>query len=154
MSGRFSEIFGVGNRGNYLLTRRQVADALGTSVATVRRLEKKRELNPVVDRDGVYRFDAQEVAALAAKRGRASQASGEVAAQVFGMFRELKKLDDIVIATRQTPATVRALYLEWTTPLGGRPINKEAAEEREQAAHEEMMREWDRDLKERRRGNG
>ena len=50
-------------------------------------------------------------------------------------------LDDIVIATRQTPATVRALYLEWTTPLGGRPRNKEDAEEREQAAHEEMMRE-------------
>ena len=144
----------MGNRGKYLLTRRQVAHELNTSVATVRRLEKKRELNPIVDCDGVHRFDGQEVGELATKRGRAAQATGDVAAVIFGMFREQKRLDDIVIATRQTPATERALYLEWTTPLGGKPQDRDAAEERDQAEHEEMMREWDREQKERRRGNG
>ena len=69
------------------------------------------------------------------------------------MFRQRKRLGEIVIATKQTPATGRALYAEWTTPLGSTPVDA-AAEEREQAEHEEMMREWDREQRERRRGSG
>lgn len=47
-----------------MLTRSQVAKRLGKSIATVRRLEGSR-LHPTRDREGVYRFDRDEVSALA-----------------------------------------------------------------------------------------
>jgi hypothetical protein len=43
-----------------MLTRSQVAQRLGKSIATVRRLEGS-SLHPSRDRDGVHRFDAREV---------------------------------------------------------------------------------------------
>jgi DNA-binding transcriptional MerR regulator len=140
-------------RGEHLWKRGYVAALLGVSVSAVRRWQKRKELNGIKDCDGNFRFDRQEVLDFAAKRGRVSVTSGDIAAEIFDLFRQRKRLGEIVIATKQTPATVRALYAEWTTPLGAKPLD-EGAEEREQAKHEEMMREWDRDLKERRRGIG
>ena len=135
----------------YLLKRGQVATLLGVSVSAVRRWERRKELHPIKDRDGIHRFDRQEVAELAAKRGRVTKATGDIAAQVFDLFRRGMKLGDIVIETKQTPTAVRALYLEWTTPLGAKPEDPELVEQREQASHEEMMREWDREQHARRR---
>lgn len=48
-----------------MLTRAQVADRLGKSIATVRRLQNGGELNSRQDRRGVHRFDERDVAELA-----------------------------------------------------------------------------------------
>lgn len=109
------------------LTRRQVADRLGVSTSTVRRLEFD-ELSPILDDSHVWRFDETEVDALAAKRPRNhSRVSsvrrrrrgkeGQVAARVFQMFARGMSLAQIVVATRQPPAAIRALYSQWSTSL-------------------------------------
>lgn len=51
-----------------MLTRAQVAKRLGRSIATVRRLEGVA-LHPVLDSDGIHRFDPDEVERVA-ERGR------------------------------------------------------------------------------------
>lgn len=50
-----------------MLTRSQVAHRLGKSIATVRRMEGEL-LFPVVDGQGVHRFDAEEVELLGEER--------------------------------------------------------------------------------------
>jgi hypothetical protein len=47
-----------------MLTRAQVAERIGKSVATVRRLQDGGELNAHRDSRGVHRFDEREVAEL------------------------------------------------------------------------------------------
>ena len=47
------------------MTRSQVAKRLGKSIATVRRLEKRRLLKPDVDDRGIHRFNAKKVEELA-----------------------------------------------------------------------------------------
>jgi hypothetical protein len=47
-----------------MLTRAQVAERIGKSIATVRRLQNGGELDSRQDRRGVYRFDERDVAEL------------------------------------------------------------------------------------------
>jgi hypothetical protein len=44
--------------------------------------------------------------------------SGEQAAAVFKLFAAGRQIEEIVILTRCPPSRVRALYLEFVTPLG------------------------------------
>jgi hypothetical protein len=112
------------------LTRTQVAERLGISPSSVRRLEWD-QLHPEVDERGVHRFDPAEVAALRLPRRRAPAKArravdpeardrarrGRLAAEVFVMFGRRVPLAQIVVATRQPPDAIRALYREWSTSL-------------------------------------
>lgn len=112
------------------LGRAQVAERLGVTISTVRRLEWDR-LHPTADERGVWRFDTAEVEALAATmpakphrsdaipkgRERASARRGRLAARVFRMFGRRMTLPQIVGLTNQPPEIIRALYREWSTSL-------------------------------------
>lgn len=60
-----------------LLSRAQVAERIGASVATVRRYEGTL-LHPHVDKDGTHRFDPKEVTALAASRANQALDRGTI----------------------------------------------------------------------------
>jgi transcriptional regulator with XRE-family HTH domain len=111
------------------LSRRQVADRLGISTSSVRRLEGDL-LNPSSDENGVWWFDPAEVEAARMRgpiRGRPAPSSdpaerqraraGRLAATVFRMFARGRPLAEIVVLTKQPPERVRALYHEWVTSL-------------------------------------
>ncbi len=133
-----------------LLTRSEVADALGVHISTVRRLEG-RDLHPIRDRNGVHHFDRTEVAELAAKRGRSIASSGKVAARVYQLLRERKTIGEIVCETELSPAEVRALFDQLTTPLGQPSrAEREAEDRRAEAEHEKRARELELERRERR----
>ena len=116
------------------LTRGQVASRLGISVSTVRRLEGTR-LHPTIDSEDVRWFDEKEVASLAAELVNASNSKrkgtrgtpggeatptrshGETAALVFERFEQRQSLAEIVVGLRVAPATVRALFDQWSLGL-------------------------------------
>ena len=108
-----------------MLTRGQVARRLGVAVASVRRLEGTR-LHP--RRDGaVWLFDPAEVEQLAIERAnipvtatRPARGSedGELAAEVFALFDLRRSFSAIVRHTRQPPALIRKLHLEWRSGFG------------------------------------
>jgi hypothetical protein len=95
------------------MTRKHVAERLGVSETSVRRLEGTR-LHPVHRGRFVY-FDEHEVESYASERspGRPSGNPGEIAAHAFELFREGKGFRDVVIELRQTPERVRQLYREY-----------------------------------------
>ena len=98
-----------------LLTRAQVAERIGASIATVRRLEGNG-LTPHVGSDGTHRFHPKEVTAFAASRANAAigrgkirnptpppearTRGGELAALVFERFEQRQSQAEIVIGLR------------------------------------------------------
>jgi hypothetical protein len=123
-----------------LLTRAQVARELQVSIATVRRLEKKK-LHPKRDRDGVMRFDRREVIELAGQRGREVPIEGKVAARVFSLFDRGASLREVVQESEQPPVVVRMLWLEYQTPLGEIPDHAARAGGRAELEDERHDRE-------------
>jgi hypothetical protein len=114
-----------------LLSRAQVAERLGVSVATVRRNEGTL-LNPQVDKHGAHWFDPKEVTALAASRANQALARGglraalsapetrtrgELAALVFERFEQRQSHAEIVIGLRIEPELVRELFTQWCLGL-------------------------------------
>jgi hypothetical protein len=98
------------------ITRAAVAQLIGVTRSTVRRLELAGELHPVVDSAGVHWFDTAEVAKVAvARRTRATATSpaDELAARAFELFAEATPLRDIVLQLRISPERVLALYEQW-----------------------------------------
>jgi hypothetical protein len=114
--------------GNYTLTRREVAERLGVSTSTVRRMEFVR-LNPTPDKRGVWRFDPAELEGVerrprvAKPRARMSdeelarRRDGQLAARVFRLFARGASLAQIVVTTKQPPDRIRVLFHEWMTSL-------------------------------------
>jgi hypothetical protein len=117
----------------HTLSRKDVAALLGISTSTVRRLEFDG-LTPVQDGNGVWRFNRDEVLAIAprfAQRrpGHGGTAAlgvpsrllharkGRLAASVFRMFARHITLPQIVVATKQPPEVIRDLYREWSLGL-------------------------------------
>jgi hypothetical protein len=111
----------------YTLTRAEVAARLGVSPTSVRRMEFD-QLHPVSDDRGVWRFDPAELDAVSrvpvARRrrplsedARARAKDGKLAARVFQMFARSWSLPRIVVATKEPPERIRALYHEWSTSL-------------------------------------
>lgn len=100
------------------LTRAHVAKRLGVTTTTVRRLEGKA-LHPTVTEEGIRLFAPEEVERLAHVRAAkpAPEASGEVAAEAFRLFREGYGLEDIVMRLKQSPGTIRRLFDEWCVGL-------------------------------------
>jgi hypothetical protein len=123
-----------------LLTRAQVAERIGTSIATVRRLEGKG-LTPHVDDEGTHRFHPKEVAALAASRANEAtgrekirnpipvpeaRTRGELAALVYERFEQRQSHAEIVIGLRVEPETVRELFDQWCLGLVEGQLRKRA----------------------------
>src|SRR5262245_37208846 len=115
--------------GNFVLTRRQVAERLGVSVSTVRRNEFSL-LHPIYDERGVWRFDPQELTGLKLRRrvGRKSAsrrrrhgraAKGVLAARVFTMLERGASFAEIVIALKVEPTKLRRLYRAWRGGFDG-----------------------------------
>ena len=110
-----------------VMTRQQVADRLGVSVATVRRMEGK-ELHPTIGINGVRLFDPKEVETIALSRPtrgpappqkRADQpllsgsVTGDVAADVFADLDAGHPAATIVVTRRLPPEVVRRLHSDW-----------------------------------------
>jgi hypothetical protein len=119
------------NESAKLLSRAQVAERIGASVATVRRYEGTL-LHPHVDKDGTHRFDPAEVTALAASRANQAldrgtirnakpapdaRTRGELAALVFERFEQRQSHAEIVIGLRVEPEVVRELFDQWCLSL-------------------------------------
>ena len=128
------------------LTRRNVAERLGVSVSTVRRMEGQT-LHPIRDDRGVWRFAEAEVRKL----GRASEPhraggkateDGDLAARVFTAFSNGFGLREIVIELRVHPSIVRELYTQWSTGLQAGERRRRDEVQRTDLAREE--RDWKR----------
>ena len=111
------------------LTRQELAQKLGLSRSSIRRLEDDL-LFPELDERGVWRFDPAQVEAVRDRipihaRGprtgppeaREAARAGRVAAKVFRLFARHRTLPEIVVITKQPPERVRVLYHEWVTSL-------------------------------------
>jgi len=131
------------------ITRNEAAKVLGTSYQNVRKLQRKGYLHSDPDRYGVHRFDRREVEELARKRGLQIKPSGELAARVFAMFKGDRSFADIVIETQQEPEVILALWQRYRAGFNHQPSAED--ETREQVEHEEQMREFDRELRRKRR---
>jgi hypothetical protein len=115
------------------LKRGEVAEALGTSIGGVRRLEGER-LHPVKAANGFWYFDPKEVEAVrpavarvpteGAASGRAKgTADGDLAARLFPLFARGMSFADVIAETQVSPAAVRALFWEWRQGYG-RPVER------------------------------
>jgi DNA-binding transcriptional MerR regulator len=120
------------------LSRADVADRLGVSVATVRRYEGTL-LNPTVDNSGAHWFSPKEVTALAASRANQAldrgtirnakpvpeaRTRGEVAALVFERFEQRQSHAEIVIGLRVEPEVVGELFEQYCFGLTERMLRK------------------------------
>lgn len=110
------------------LTRSQVAERLGLSVSSVRRLEREGTLTPEVGDGGVRLFAQEQVDALAAQRQvepppessaatttatPQPPADGALTALAFAHFDQ-GETPVQVVQTLELPApTVKALYRQW-----------------------------------------
>ena len=146
--------FGASMNGGALrkprITRAEAAKLLGTSYANVRKLQSKGALHSDPDRYGVHRFDRREVEELARKRGLQIKPSGELAARVFAMFEERESFAKIVIATQQDPEIILALWARYRAGFDDLQTRVDDGA-REQAQHDEKMREIDNVLEQKRR---
>jgi len=113
------------------LSRAQVAQRLGVSVATVRRNEGTL-LHPNLDAQGAHWFDPKEVTALAASRANQGLARGsirsapsapeprtrgELAALLFERFEQRQSQAEIVIGLRVEPELLRDLFAQYCLGL-------------------------------------
>lgn len=87
------------------MTRTQAARLIGVSVATVRRMEGQ-ELHPVIV-DGKHLFSIDEL------EPHRKATAGDVAARAFEMFNADKTQVDVVIALKESPERIRALFRHW-----------------------------------------
>lgn len=116
-------------------TRPRVAERLGVSVASIRRLEGS-VLHPVRDADGIWLFRFEEVEAVSQQRRgkvrRQAPDPGAIASRAFQMFEGGRNLREIVIELHVTPQAVRALYDEWLIGLDdGRVLRDTERQNRE-----------------------
>jgi hypothetical protein len=116
-----------------LLTRGESAAVLGRHESSVRRLEKKQVLTPVVGADGVHRFREVQVRELAVElRARVAERAPEaydasMAAQAFEHFDAGVHPVEVVKRTRWDPRAVEALHRQWVTMRGGYVVTADEA---------------------------
>jgi hypothetical protein len=116
-----------------LLTRGESAAVLGRHESSVRRLEKKQVLTPVVGADGVHRFREVQVRELAVElRARGAERAPEaydaaMAAEAFEHFDEGVHPVEVVKRTRWDPRAVEAMHRQWVTMRGGYVVTGDEA---------------------------
>ena len=120
------------------LRPKAAAEHLGVCVSRLRQLEKKGLLHPLRDRVGIRHYSRIELERLARQRSLSSDnrikrgqlgVPGEMAARAFELFDKQWTLPQIVRELRCTPETVRALYVEYSTPIDQVPNRSRLAPE-------------------------
>jgi hypothetical protein len=106
-----------------MLSRLDAARFLGVSKTRIRQYERTGRLTVFRDERGRGWFPRAAVVELARThpRANADRVHGTIAAEIFGLFRQGVELPEIVIKTQQAPATVRALFEEYSRALGAPP---------------------------------
>jgi len=108
------------------ITRRQVADRLGLSISSVRRLEREGVLTPEIGEGGVRLFSAEQVEQVRMHREAEPKAQpapsvaealvpidGALAALAFAHFDQGETPIQVVQVLELPPRTVKQLYSEW-----------------------------------------
>ena len=145
------------------MTRAEVADSLGVSVATVRRIEGKT-LHPRRASDGHWCFDPREVEAVRPAVARAGKpappgkhaargpADGELAAKLFPLFERGASFDAVVRETHASPTAVRALFHEWrlgySQPAEATPSDDVEDDPPRGEADDEAFAAWEAEVRE------
>jgi hypothetical protein len=99
------------------LTRGQVAQRLGLSLSTVRRMEGV-QLNPIIGERGVHYFEETEIRTVLVRVRRTrmrddEQADGMLAAAAFALFRDGSDVVGVVAELRENPDRIEKLYEHW-----------------------------------------
>jgi hypothetical protein len=103
--------------------RAQVAELLGVTEHDVAKLDGK-QLHPTRASDRSWKYEPGEVRALIDARlglgghRDVSGADGDTTAAVFALFEEKQREPQVVIATKQTAATITALRVEYDRMIG------------------------------------
>ncbi len=117
---------GPNDCGDDFLSPLQTRQLLGVSRTRVLQFEERGELHPIRDARGVHRYARSEVERLVRVRESSTDARmtrvgaklpGEVVARVFELFDDGWTLPQIVRETKLPPEAVRALYVEYKTPV-------------------------------------
>jgi Tfp pilus assembly protein FimV len=106
----------VGSAGR-LLTRGQVAQRLGLSLSSVRRMEGV-QLKPIVGERGVRYFEETEIQTVLVRVRRTrvpddDRANGALAAAAFTLFRNGADVVAVVTELREAPAKIEELFERW-----------------------------------------
>ncbi|MGH7434553.1 MAG: hypothetical protein ACRENE_02680, partial [Polyangiaceae bacterium] len=117
-----------------LVTREQLARAMGKHSRTIRRWEQTR-LAPAltVGDDGVHRFNVARVQEIFELQERATPATpesfdnGETTAAVFELFAQGVEAVDVVMRMKLPAFAVDALRRRWATLRGGYMVPREVA---------------------------
>jgi len=137
------------------LTSGEVMKQLACSRSNVTRLRENGMLPGHPDRAGQYRYQPAAVAEVARKLRRALHTDAERAAQVYAVFLtpDFKPTPEaiarIVVATREHPDTVLALWDKYTR--GAPRVEKPDEIKRISSEYDEQIAAMDRDLARRRR---
>ena len=120
----------AGTATDKLLKRNEVADILGTSVSTVRRLEGST-LRPIVGERGEHLFHEEHVRELVVQRTRVTSQGhdaydGPTAAVAFELFDSGQGPVEVVKRMKLDPRAARALHREWVELRGGFFVGAEA----------------------------
>lgn len=114
------------------LSRSQAAEILGVTEREISKMDG-RQLNPRRAADRRWVYDISEIRALldgAGVPGASSAAraivDGEISAAAFELFEAGKTLPQVVIATRQTAATILHLRAEYDGMLGTMNLSAKA----------------------------
>ena len=124
--------------GDRLLKRSEVAEVLGASVSTVRRMEGLT-LRPIVGERGEHLFHEEHVRALVVERTRVTSQSadgydGVMAAAAFEIFDAGDGPVEVVKQLKADPRAVRTLLREWADLRGGFFVGAEVAAKLEKVA--------------------
>lgn len=121
-----------------MLRRGDAAEVLGTSVSTLRRLEKT-VLPPVIDENGVHLQSEQRVLEYKIQRTQVAGRSpglldGILASAAFELFDSGSGPVDVVKQFKVEPRVARDLHLEWANLRGSFVVNGAAAAKLERFA--------------------
>ncbi len=93
------------------ITRGYVAQILGVTISTVRRMEARGQLHPKIGSGGIRYFEMHEVRRFSAHRLRLLRSlTVEMKLAAFALFREGTDWRDVAIKLRYDPARVRRLW--------------------------------------------
>lgn len=114
------------------LSRSQAAEILGVTEREISKMDG-RQLNPRRAADRRWVYDISEIRALLDGRGAHGAASpartivdGDISAAAFELFEAGETLPQVVIATRQTAATILHLRADYDGMLGSMSLSAKA----------------------------